>query len=143
MKIDFEEIKNEFNEKAGSFYNDNEKLGELINEFKEKIKDSKVFDTIGEDLKLTLDMLTDWMNGDYKDISKDSVTIIVIGLLYILSPMSIIPKIIPIKYLDDIFVLMYVIKRIKDELETYKEWREEKGTLDIEEETTYIDIDLT
>lgn len=142
MKIDFEEIKNEFSEKAGSFYEDNEKLGDLIDEFSEKIKDSKIFETIGSDLKLTLDMLIDWKNGDYKDLSKDSITIITVGFLYILSPMSIIPKFIPLKHVDDILVLLYVIKRIKGELETYKRWREDNGSLDLDkdDETIYIDL---
>lgn len=142
MKIDFEEIKNEFSEKAGSFYEDNEKLGDLIDEFSEKIKDSKIFETIGSDLKLTLDMLIDWKNGDYKDLSKDSITIITVGFLYILSPMSIIPKFIPLKHVDDILVLLYVIKRIKGELETYKRWREDNGSLDRDkdDETIYIDL---
>lgn len=140
MKIDFEGIKDEFSEKASSFYNDNDKLGELINEFKEKMKDSKIFETVGEDLKLTLDMVNDYIKGDYKDISKESITIIVIGILYILSPMNLMPKIIPLKYLDDVLVLMYVLKRIKDELERYKKWRDDKGTLDIEDQSDYIDI---
>ena len=141
MKIDFEEIKNEFSGKASSFYEDNEKLGDLIDEFSEKIKDSKIFETIGVDLKLTLDMLVDWKNGDYKDLSKDSITLITVGFLYILSPMSIIPKFIPLKHVDDILVLLYVIKRIKGELETYKKWRSENGSLDIDDdETIYIDL---
>lgn len=145
MKIDFEEIKNEFTDKASSFYGDNEKLGDLIDEISEKIKDSKILDSMGSDLKLTLEMLKDWKNEDYTDLSKDSITIITIGFLYILSPMSIIPKFIPFKHADDALVLLYVIKRIKDELETYKEWRKEKGLPDIdliddEDETVYIDL---
>lgn len=143
MKIDFEKIKNEFSEKASTFYEDNEKLGELIDEFSEKIKDNKIFESIGSDLKLTLEMLVDWKNGDYKDLSKESITVIVIGFLYILSPLSIIPKFIPLKHVDDILVLVYVIKKIKAELETYKKWKSENGVIDMDEsedETIYIDL---
>nr|WP_300004906.1 hypothetical protein [Tissierella sp.] len=145
MKIDFEQIKNEFSEKASSFYGDSEKFGELIDEFTEKIKDNKIFDSVGSDLKLTLEMLKDWISGDYKELSKDSITIIAIGFLYILSPMSIIPKFVPLKYLDDILVLGYVIKRIKSELEVYRKWRADNGLPDIdkddiEDETVYIDL---
>ena len=145
LKIDFEEIKNEFSEKASSFYEDNEKLGDLIDEFSEKIKDNKIFETVGSDLKLTLEMLIDWKNGDYKDLSKDSITIIVIGFLYILSPISLIPKFIPLKHVDDILVLVYVIKKVKEELEVYKEWKIKNGSMDMDEskdedETIYIDL---
>lgn len=141
MKIDFEEIKDEFSDKASSFYEDNEKLEDLINEFKEKIKDNKIFETVGEDLKLTLEMIIDWKEGKYENLSKDSITIITIGFLYILSPVSLVPKFIPLKHVDDILVLIYVIKRIKDELEMYKVWKLENGIVDEDDyETTYIDL---
>ena len=144
MKIDFEEVKNEFGEKAKSFYDDNEKLGDLIDEVVEKIKSSKVFETIGSDLKLTIDMIIDWKNGDYKDISQESISIIIIGFLYVLSPINLVPKFIPLKYLDDVLVLAYVIKKIKEELEVYKKWRSENGLSDIddndEDDTVYIDL---
>ncbi len=143
MKIDFEEVKNEFGEKARYFYEDNEKLGDLIDEVVEKIKGSKIFDTIGSDLKLTIDMIIDWKNGDYKDISQESITIIIVGFLYILSPINLMPKFIPLKYLDDVLVLAYVVKRIKAELEIYKKWRNKNGLSDIDnndEETVYIDL---
>lgn len=142
MKIDFEQVKNEFSEKASSIYEDNEKLGELIDQFREKIKDSKIFETIGDDLKLTMDMIIDWKNGEYTELSKDSVTIISIAFLYILSPISIIPKFIPLKHVDDLLVLGFVIKKLKDELEVYKQWRAENGSLDIDkdDEITYIDL---
>lgn len=139
MKIDFDQVKTEFSEKASSFYEDNEKLEELIKEFTEKIKDSKIIETIGDDLKFTLEMIIDWQKGDYKDLSKDTVTIIVIGFLYILSPISLIPKFIPLKHIDDILVLIYVIKKIKDELEIYKQWKIDNGLLE-DDETVYIDL---
>ena len=139
MKIDFDQVKTEFSEKASSFYEDNEKLEELIKEFTEKIKDSKIIETIGDDVKFTLEMIIDWQKGDYKDLSKDTVTIIVIGFLYILSPISLIPKFIPLKHIDDILVLIYVIKKIKDELEIYKQWKIDNGLLE-DDETVYIDL---
>ena len=143
MKIDFEEVKNEFGEKAKSFYEDNEKLGDLIDEVAEKIKTSKIFETVGSDLKLTIDMIIDWKNGDYKDISQESITIIIVGFLYILSPINLVPKFIPLKYLDDVLVMAYVIKKVRAELELYKKWVSENGRSDIDddnEETVYIDL---
>lgn len=143
MKIDFEEVKNEFGEKAKSFYEDNEKLGDLIDEVAEKIKTSKIFETVGSDLKLTIDMIIDWKNGDYKDISQESITIIIVGFLYILSPINLVPKFIPLKHLDDVLVMAYVIKKVRAELELYKKWVSENGRSDIDddnEETVYIDL---
>lgn len=60
-----------------------------------------------------------------------------------MSPINLVPKFIPLKYLDDVLVLAYVIKKIKEELEVYKKWRSENGISDIddkEEETVYIDL---
>lgn len=142
LEMDFEKIINDFAEKAKSFYEDNEKLEDLINEFSKKIKDSEILENVGTDLKLTLEMIMDWSNGSYKDLSKESIVIIVIGFLYVLSPANIMPKLFPLKYLDDILVLIYIIGKIKTELNRYKKWRNENGLADIDsqDESTYIDL---
>ena len=142
LDMDFEKIINEFAERAKSFYEDNEKLADLIDEFGKKIKDSEILENVGTDLKLTLEMIIDWKNGDYKDLSKDSIVIIIIGFLYVLSPANIMPKLFPLKYVDDILVLLYIIGKIKTELKKYKKWRSKNGLTDMDNEdgNTYIDL---
>lgn len=142
MEMNFEDIKREFSKKANEIYKDNEKLKEMLDELAEKIKNNQMLSKISSDIKLTIDMLVDWKDGKYEDLSKDTVILILVGFLYILSPVSIIPNSSIFKYLDDILVFAFIIKKIKDELEVYKGWKaqEELPTRNETDETVYIDL---
>lgn len=142
MEMNFEDIRKEFSKKANEIYKDNEKLKDMLDELAEKIKNNEMLSKISSDIKLTIDMLLDWKDGKYEDLSKDTVILILVGFLYILSPVSIIPNSSIFKYLDDILVFAFIIKKIKDELEVYKEWKgqEDLPTGNETDETVYIDL---
>lgn len=70
-----------------------------------------------------------YLTGKYKDISTKSLSLIAFGLLYFISPIDIIPDyIIPFGFMDDAFVLGWVIKQITGELTKFRSWeRIEEG----------------
>ncbi len=72
------------------------------------------------DFKLLYDMITD------KHFSIDSGTYLAIAgaLAYVVFPIDIIPDfILGVGYIDDVFVVGMVMKRISDEIERYKTYR--------------------
>ena len=83
------------------------------------------------------DFLKDVCKGNYK-ASWFTISMVVVGVLYILSPVDLIPDFIPgIGVIDDAFVIMVVYNAIKDEFE---EWKASKKLL--ASEVNEDDIDM-
>lgn len=77
-----------------------------------------------EEIKLLLSMIRDYWNGDYRDIPWSTVAAAVGALLYVLSPVDLIPDVIPVVgYLDDAAVVTLCLKAIWSDLEKYKQWK--------------------
>lgn len=87
--------------------------------FAKKHKDASWYDQF----KLLYDMI---MDDEYEVSSK--VYLAVAGALaYVVFPIDVIPDFIPIAgFLDDAFVLGYVIKTFSDEIERYKAFKAQK-----------------
>lgn len=83
--------------------------------------DKSVFVKIG----LLFDMLKDYFSGHYTEISKTKIALIVAGLVYIISPIDIIPEfIVGIGILDDFVIAGFILNKISGILENYYHWRE-------------------
>jgi uncharacterized membrane protein YkvA (DUF1232 family) len=71
-----------------------------------------------EDLQLAYKMLRD----PHFQISKETKTILIIALLYIISPIDLIPDAIPLLGLvDDVLVAGYALRQASAELERYRQ----------------------
>lgn len=140
MKKDFEEILKMLNEKADSFLADNEKISELIEDAKDKIENNEIFEEVASDMKESIEMLSDWKEGEYKGISQNTVALIIGVLIYIVNPLGIVPKFLNRIPLGRILAVTYLIKRIKEELEDYREWKAENKRGRGDSETVYIKL---
>ncbi len=123
MKIDIEEIIRSLDAKANTIYYDDERITELISKVREKIENNEIFADVLDDIRTSIEMIVDWKNGEYTSLSKNTVIIVIIGFLYLLDPLDIVPDFLKKGFLDDIIVIIYLLKRIKDELKLYKEWK--------------------
>jgi uncharacterized membrane protein YkvA (DUF1232 family) len=79
-----------------------------------------------DDLKTLLRLLKAYAKGDYREIPLESMVIIVGAVLYVVSPIDIIPDALPGGLLDDASVLAFALKMVNDELEDFKAWEDEK-----------------
>lgn len=113
--------------KAQNVLKDSEKLEDLIRTAEDKLK---TLPTVGEGLSyipLFLDMLRSYAAGEYKEIPTGTLIAICAMLLYYISPIDLIPDIIPVLGLaDDAGVIIAGLTLIKSDLDIYKNWRKNK-----------------
>lgn len=126
MKINFEKVIQNLGYKANKIYNDTPRLKQLLETAKVKVEGNKHLNTILSDIKLLLELMKDWKEGEYKDLSKSTAIMIIISLIYLVSPIDIIPDFLMGGFVDDAAVIAYVIKNISEELNVYKEWKKLK-----------------
>lgn len=146
MKIDFNQILKDLEVKAKTIYEDNEKLKSLLNSTIKVVQENKQLNEVVQDIRIMIHLIKDWVNGDYQQLSNNTVLLVVIALLYLVMPLDLIPDFLPMGFIDDIAVIGFVMKRISDEINKYKEWKytfNENFSEDIiEEEESGIDDDF-
>ncbi len=76
-----------------------------------------------ERIKVVLRMMEAWRTKAYRDVSKSSIAISILVLLYIVSPIDIFPDFIPIiGGLDDVLLIGFLLKIIDKEIEKFLKW---------------------
>ncbi len=83
--------------------------------------------SIKENLMLLVNVVTDIAKGNYKNFSKKSALLIVGGLLYVVSPLDVIPDFLfGLGFLDDIYVVNLIFNTIGKELSAYQTWKDQQ-----------------
>lgn len=73
---------------------------------------------------LFVDMLKHWANGSYKGFENHKILYIIGALLYLVSPLDIIPDAVPVLgFLDDLSILAWLYATMREEINQYVAWR--------------------
>jgi uncharacterized membrane protein YkvA (DUF1232 family) len=136
MKLNFEGIIRSLNAKAHTISYDNERLKNLIKESKKRLEGNKAFAELIEDVKVTIELIKYYINGEYTALSKRSLIVIIIGFLYLVNPLDIIPDFLISGFIDDAAVFAYLIKKIHHEIDVFKQWKLKQVN-----DKDYIDMD--
>ena len=101
-----------------------DQLKHLIEEAILKIqRHSGAIREIVADLQIIIRLVKAWLAGEYKDIALKSILILIGAILYFLNPFDAVPDAIPaIGYLDDVSVVAWVLKTLKDEIQKFRDW---------------------
>lgn len=94
---------------------------------KEKLKDSTHLERFTTDILLFVGLVKDYSQGNYRDIPYKTISAVVLGLLYILNPIDIIPDFIPvIGYIDDALIIAFCLKMVEKDLQKYQAWKQKQ-----------------
>lgn len=126
MGINFEEIIRNLEDKANRLYKDNTRLRELLVRARRKAEGNKHLMDIWSDLKVFIELMKDWIRGDYVELPKETVIMIIASLIYLVSPIDLIPDFLIGGFIDDALVIGYVVKKTSEELQAYKEWKSQE-----------------
>lgn len=127
---------NEWHDKAEETLNDKNKVNELIKNVIESLDNIPIIGKYFGDIPVMCLLVNDYISGAYKKIPFGSILTIVIALIYFVSPIDLIPDIIPgIGKLDDMLVISVAVGAVHNDIADY---RESKG-LNADKERTLVD----
>lgn len=87
------------------------------------------FAAVMDDFRALIRLVVAYARGHYRQIPADRLVVVVAGLIYVVSPVDVIPDVVPgFGFLDDASVIAWVIKGVRDELDAFREW--EAGVTD-------------
>ena len=113
-----------FNEEASSTIQDADKFERFVQRLENKLKLIPGIGKFLSDIACMVSLVRSYIRKEYTDIPLGTIISIVSALLYIVSPVDLIPDVIPgIGYLDDMALLVLVLKFIHSDVEEYKKWR--------------------
>ena len=77
-----------------------------------------------KNLKIMISTAQDFINGNYRAYNRKNIILIISCLLYLVNPFDLIPDfLIGIGFLDDIYVMKFIIKKITKEIDRYNAWK--------------------
>ena len=109
--------------------NSKEAFDKLLTNIETTLKKIPTIGNLLSDIPLLVSFVKSYIVGEYKEIPFNSIVAVIAALLYVVSPVDIIPDVIPgIGFTDDAMAVAFCIKMIHDDLEKYKAWREQTNT---------------
>jgi uncharacterized membrane protein YkvA (DUF1232 family) len=77
---------------------------------------------IKSDLQTLLRLLRAYGEGRYRDVSGKNLALAGLGLLYLVSPLDVLPDFIPGGFTDDAAVIGFVLRKLRGELAAFEAW---------------------
>ncbi|TYB31516.1 MAG: DUF1232 domain-containing protein [Candidatus Mcinerneyibacterium aminivorans] len=132
-KVENEFEKNQLDywkDKAHDYIKNPTKSYKLLYDVEKKMHEKYPDDPIGK-LKRNVEqfccLFRDWVTGKYKNVSKKSLVMVVVGLLYFVVPVDIIPDwIAGLGFIDDATVLSLILRQIGNDIRKYNEWNKNR-----------------
>lgn len=116
-------------ERAKKIVGDPQKLRDIADKAsKSSAMRSGPFADVLEEFRALIRLVVAYARGHYREIPADSLVIVIAGLIYVVSPIDLIPDTIPgVGFLDDVSVIGWVLKTVRTELDSFREWEAGSG----------------
>lgn len=100
---------------------DIKKVIDRADDIKKKFEANGPLGRFIKDVKLMISLIQDYWNGSYREIPWWAIAAVVAALLYVLSPIDLIPDFIPVVgYLDDAMIVAACLLMVEQQLSEYE-----------------------
>lgn len=110
--------------RARKMLDDPEALKRVADEsYRSGVSRSGPFVAVMDDFRTLVRLVVAYARGNYRAIPPDSLALVVAGLVYVVSPLDLVPDAFPvIGFMDDAVVVGWVIKSVRQELDAFRAW---------------------
>ena len=120
--------------KSGALLNNKDELDDYLYRLEQKIKEMPLVGIlVGEEfavIPIMISLIKHYVEGKYTTVPYGTILAIMSALIYVLSPVDIIPDFIPfVGHLDDVAVIGLCLSMVKTDVEAYDEWRRSQGLI--------------
>ena len=111
--------------KSEALLNNKDELDDFLYRLEQKIKEMPL---VGEEfavIPIMISLIKHYVEGKYTTVPYGTILAIMSALIYVLSPVDIIPDFITfVGHLDDVAVIGLCLSMVKTDIEAYDEWRQ-------------------
>ncbi|WP_420579636.1 YkvA family protein [Reichenbachiella sp.] len=116
-----------YQKKAEEVLKDNKRVQSLIGSTREKLtevlENNDRLKEFSEKVYVMIRMVKAQLSGEYQEFPWRTLAMIVGTLIYFVTPLDLIPDIIPILGLtDDISIVYWIYKSVQEDIERFEEW---------------------
>jgi len=107
-----------------------EKLLELVKNAQLKAMGKEKLASLLEPITASFRLLKAYANGQYRDISLESLALIVASIIYFVMPIDVIPDfIIALGFTDDAALLAWTLKSVSSDIEKFLKWESDEASI--------------
>mgnify|MGYP002626452989 CR=1 FL=1 len=110
---------------AEELIKDSDKLEDFLVKLEKKLVDIPVAGKAFSNVPVLISLVRAYAKKEYTEVPVGTIVAIIAALLYVFSPIDLIPDTIPvIGFADDAAVVMFCMEKVKEDLDDYKLWRD-------------------
>lgn len=114
--------------KAEKILSDEDKMERFLQRLEKKLANIPALGGTLAEIPVMISLVKSYAKKEYTDLPVGTIIAIISSLIYFLSPVDLIPDIIPgVGYLDDAAVIALCLSQVKSDLDEYKAWRAANG----------------
>lgn len=83
---------------------------------------------VKKELQTMLRLLRAYGDGTYRQVSGKNLALAGLGLLYLVSPLDVVPDFLPAGLADDAAVIGFILRQVRSELVAFEAWERGQGS---------------